>query len=99
VRSSRTAALLLAVTLPAAALRAGQTGPAPLSGSIYDATGGVLPGVDVTLEDVTQMKYQARTNASGRFTFSNVQPGRYVLGASLPGFRAMRQEFDSQCAP
>ena len=89
-----TAALLLGVTLPTAALRAGQSGPAPLSGSIYDATGGVLPGVDVTLEDVTQMKYQARTNASGQFTFSNVQPGRYVLEASLPGFRALRQEFD-----
>ena len=89
-----TAALLVAVTLPTAALRAGQSGPAPLSGSIYDASGGVLPGVDVTLEDVTQMKYQARTNASGQFTFSNVQPGRYVLEASLPGFRAMRQEFD-----
>jgi TonB family protein len=89
-----TAALLLAVTLPTAALRAGQGGPAPLSGSIYDATGAVLPGVAVTLEDVTQMKYQARTDATGRFTFANVQPGRYVLDASLAGFRAMRQEFD-----
>ena len=94
-----TAALLLGVTLPTAALRAGQGGPAPLSGSIYDATGGVLPGVEVTLEDVTQMKYRARTNERGGFTFSNVQPGRYVLEASLPGFRAMRQEFDLGARP
>jgi TonB family protein len=94
-----TAALLLAVTLPTAALRAGQSGPAPLSGSIYDATGAVLPGVNVTLEDVTQMKYQARTDATGRFAFSNVQPGRYVLEASLAGFRAMRQELDLSARP
>ena len=90
------AAFLLAVTLPAAALRAGQSSPAPLSGSVYDSTGAVLPGVAVTLEDVTQMKFQAVTDASGHFGFSNVQPGRYVLSASIAGFRALRQEFDLQ---
>ena len=69
------------------------------SGSVYDATGAVLPGVAMTLEDATQRKFQAVTNAAGRFEFSNVQPGRYVLAASLPGFRALRQEFDLQSAP
>jgi TonB family protein len=94
-----TAALLLGVTLPTAALRAGQSGPALLSGSVYDASGGVMPGVELTLEDVTQRRVQSRTDATGRFTFSNVQPGRYVLEASLPGFRALRQEFDLATRP
>ena len=93
------AAFLLAVTLPAAAIRAAQNSPATLSGSVYDATGGVLPGVEITLEDITQMKVQAVTNAAGHFGFSNVQPGRYVLSAALPGFRALRQEFDLQARP
>ena len=92
------AALLLGVTLPTAALRAGQSGPALLSGSVYDASGAVLPGVELTLEDVTQRRVQSRTDASGRFTFSNVQPGRYVLEASLAGFRSLRQEFDLQAS-
>jgi TonB family protein len=54
----------------------------------------VLPGVAITLEDVTQMKLQAVTDAAGHFGFSNVQPGHYVLSAGIPGFRALRQEFD-----
>ena len=93
-----TAALLLAVTLPSAALRAVQAPPTSLSGEVYDASGGVLPGVELTLEDVTQMKFKAVTNATGRFAFANVQPGRYVLSASLMGFRALRQEFDLRTA-
>jgi TonB family protein len=89
-----TAILLLAVTLPTAAFRAGQAAPGALSGSVYDATGGVLPQVELTLEDAGQVKWQARTDAAGRFEFPRVAPGRYVLAASLAGFRALRQEFD-----
>jgi TonB family protein len=93
-----TAALLLAVTLPSAALRAVQAPPTSLSGAVYDVTGAVIPGVQLTLEDVTQMKVQAVTNASGRFAFANVQPGRYVLSAAIPGIRELRQEFDLRAA-
>jgi TonB family protein len=93
-----TAALLLAITLPSAALRAVQATPTSLSGAVYDTTGAVIPGVQVTLEAVTQMKFQAVSNASGRFSFANVQPGRYVLAASIAGFRELRQEFDLRAA-
>ena len=89
-----TAVLLLAVTLPIAALRAGQAAPASLTGTIYDATGGVLPGVELALEDANQFKWTVRSSASGHFEFTLVRPGRYVLAASLPGFKALRHEFD-----
>lgn len=92
------AALLLAVALPTAALRAGQTAPASLSGSVYDASGAVMPGVEVTLEDANHVKSSVMSEATGRFEFPGVQPGRYVLSASLAGFRALRQEFELRSA-
>jgi TonB family protein len=91
--------LFLAGTLATAGLRAAQTGPATLQGTVYDTTGAVMPGVTVTLEDATQMKYTSTTNATGRFAFANVQPGHYGLEASLPGFRTLRQAFDLSAHP
>ena len=91
-----TAALLLAVTLPIAAFRAAQSAPATLVGSVYDTSGAVLPGVALTLEDANQNKAQAVTDAAGRFYFQKVAPGRYVLAATLPGFRPLRHEFELQ---
>jgi TonB family protein len=85
---------LLIVTLPVAAVRARPAGPAPLSGTIYDVTGGVLPGVEVTLVDENQITYVVTTNATGRFEFPPVQPGKYVLDVTLAGFRTLRHEFE-----
>ena len=89
-----TAALLLAVTLPIAAFRAAQSGPATLSGSVYDTSGAVLPGVELTLEAAEQTKSTVTTDATGRFQFPGVAPGRYVIAASLAGFRPLRHEFE-----
>ena len=88
------AALLLAVTLPAAALRAGQGAPRILSGVLYDTSGAVLPGVKVELEDANQVKQSATTDSSGRFQFGAMAPGKYGLAAALPGFRALKQEIE-----
>ena len=91
-----TAVVLIAVTLPTAAVRARQSGPAPLSGSVYDTSGAVLPGVELTLEDANQIKSTATTDAAGHFQFPGVAPGRYVLAATLAGFRPLRHEFELQ---
>ena len=91
--------LLLLVTLPLASLRAGQAGPAPLVGTIYDASGGVLPGVTVSLVDATQASAAAVSNASGRFEFPSVNPGTYVMEVALPGFRTLRDEFELSDGP
>ena len=89
-----TAGLLLAVTLPIAAFHAPQAAPLPLAGSVYDTSGGVLPAVDLTVEDARQNTWQAVTDASGRFEFPPLEPGRYVLQASLPGFRPLRHDVE-----
>ena len=88
------AVLLVAVTLPIAALRGAQAVPAALTGSVYDATGAVIPGVELSLEDANQFKWTVTTDSSGRFEFAPVRPGKYVLAASLPGFKALRHEFE-----
>ncbi len=87
------AALLAVVTMTVAAVRGAQ-GPATLSGSVYDTTGAVLPGVELTLEGTNEAKWTATSNAAGRFDFPGVAAGRYVLSVSLRGFRALRQEFE-----
>src|SRR3954471_20847461 len=89
-----TIALLLAVTLPTAAFRAVQTRPGTLTGTVYDSTGGVMPGVALTLENGQEQKQQTETRADGRFDFPQIAPGKYTLSAALPGFRALRQEFE-----
>ena len=86
--------VLLLVALPIAALRARQAGPAPLSGTIYDVTGGVMPGVEVVLVDTNEIKQVVTSDASGHFEFPLVAPGEYVLEATLPGFRSLRHEFE-----
>jgi TonB family protein len=88
-----TALTMIALTLPVATFRAAQRAPQPLSGSVFDGSGAVVPDVPVTLRDARQLELQATTDAEGRFEFPAVGPGAYVLEASLPGFRALRQEF------
>jgi TonB family protein len=87
-----TGTALVAVTLPLAALRAAQEGPQPLTGVIYDPTGAVVPEVKVTLEDAKQVATSTATDSSGRFEFPLVSPGKYVLQATLPGFKQLRQD-------
>ena len=89
---------LVGLALPTAAFRAAQDGPLPLFGAVYDATGAVVPEAALTLEDERQNKWQATSDSTGRFEFAPVSAGRYVLGATLPGFRPLKQELDLRVA-
>jgi TonB family protein len=87
------AVLLIGLCLPVAAFRLDQTTPLPLSGAVYDSSGAVLPAVELTLID-GRNKWQATTDASGRFEFPQLGPGRYEIDASLPGFRRLHHVFE-----
>ncbi len=64
-----------------------------ISGTIKDASGGVVPGVTVTATSVqTQTPTVAVTDATGFFTFPNLRPGQYVLNAELEGFKKIVRE-------
>jgi TonB family protein len=89
-----TVLMLIAITLPIAAMRGAQT-PLPLTICVYDATGAVMPGVELALENAThKMTATAATDASGRYVFDPVPPGTYDLQAKLPGFKVLRQTFE-----
>ena len=64
---------------PACALRAGafaQTN-AQISGRVTDASGAVVPGVDVTLTNIdTGVDRSAVTNETGAYAFPSLNPGR-----------------------
>jgi TonB family protein len=92
-------AALIAVTIPIATFRAfEQVGPLPLTGQAFDVSGAVLPGVAITLEDVTGARRETVTDRSGRFEFDAVAAGNYFLATELPGFRSLRQQLTLRTA-
>ena len=75
--------LLLAAPAAHAQFERGQ-----VSGVVKDSTGGVMPGVTVTATNLqTQTLRSTVTDATGYYTFPNLQPGRYDVSAELQGFK------------
>jgi Carboxypeptidase regulatory-like domain len=66
-----------------------QTGAtSSLSGTVVDASGGVIPGASVNLKnDATGVEFNTVTDDSGIFLLPAVPPGTYTLTTTLPGFK------------
>src|SRR5689334_25449105 len=61
---------------------------AVLSGTVADASGALIPGVEVTAKNVNTGITDSRiTNETGNFVFPSLQPGTYTLSATLSGFQ------------
>ena len=72
---------------------------APPPAPIYEIDGSArsgktpLPGVTVTAANtLTGKKYAAATNSAGKFAFSGIARGRYVVRAEFMGFAGFTQE-------
>ncbi len=76
----------------AAASASKQTEPLPLTGYVFDSTGGVLPEVALTLDGEHSASWRTTADSSGRFEFPPISPGHFVLSASMRGFRPLRHE-------
>ena len=64
-----------------------QLAPASVSGTVRDASGGVLPGVELSLTDLEGgIRYSRFSDGAGTYRFPDLPPSRYQLVASLPGF-------------
>ncbi|MGH9347607.1 MAG: TonB-dependent receptor [Vicinamibacterales bacterium] len=64
-----------------------------IQGEVQDATGGVLPGVSVEVQNLeTNLALTRVTDGNGRFVFLQLPPGRYGVTFGLPGFATIVHE-------
>ena len=61
---------------------------ATVGGTVSDATGALIPGVEITARSVATGIVTTRiTNESGNYEFASLQPGTYTVSAALSGFQ------------
>jgi len=73
----------------------GLGGAGTVQGAVKDPTGGVMIAVGVDLGNpVTGFKRTATTDASGRFAFRNLAPGRYHLEVAAQGFETLTRDVE-----
>src|SRR5437867_11685711 len=61
---------------------------AVVGGTVSDASGALIPGVEVSARNVATGIVTTRiTNESGNYDFASLQPGSYTVSASLSGFQ------------
>jgi hypothetical protein len=59
-----------------------------MSGLLTDATGAVVQGARVTLQDEQKgYKFTAMSDSNGRYLFASIPPGLYTVSAEMPGFQ------------
>src|SRR6185437_4363199 len=67
-----------------------QTSTGSISGRVLDASGSAVAGADVrAVNTATTDQRTTKTNATGAFIFTNVDPGDYSLVVSATGFKQL----------
>ncbi len=81
---------LIVAALIAAPIGASAQQPGQIFGKVMDATGGVLPGVTVTLSSPVLLQPQvAVTSATGTYQFPGLAVGVYTVRFELTGFKTV----------
>ena len=80
---------LVALLLPATVFA-----QASLTGTVRDASGGVLPGVTVEAASpaLIEKVRTATTDGTGQYRIIDLAPGTYSMTFSLPGFNTVKRE-------
>ncbi len=79
--------LCLGLSLFIGATANAQTATGEFLGTVKDRTGGVLPGVLLTIRhQTTGQERQVETNGNGNYTASALPVGEYTIKAELPNF-------------
>ena len=70
-----------------------QLNTADIVGSVTDASGGVVPGVTVTITNTaTQVSQDVVSDRTGNYVVNLLPPGRYSVRFELQGFKAVVRE-------
>ena len=84
----KAAPLLLTCVLSAAAAHA-QLTTSDILGTVTDPSGAILPGATVTLTNLgTNETRIGKTDSSGEYTFTLLQPGQYSVRVESSGFKS-----------
>src|SRR5689334_4607904 len=85
----RVSALAVALVIVLAAAAGAQTTTGRISGTVADASGGVLPGVSVTVvNDATALARTTTTDGQGAYVFVDLPVGTYTVKTELAGFKS-----------
>jgi TonB family protein len=77
----------LCLLLPLSAVRMSAQNAGSFSGTVYDASGSVVPNATVILSDSKNKSIEMSSSVSdGTFSFKSLSPGDYALKAIKPGF-------------
>lgn len=83
-------ALLMLLAIPRGNAQIAGTGS--IQGVVTDNSGAEIQNASVTATDTaTQVKHQAKTNASGLYSFPNLPIGTYTVGVTATGFESYSQ--------
>ena len=92
----RLLSVLAAAGLAFATVASAQTTTGRITGTVADASGGVLPGVTVTVtQSGTGLSRTTTTDTRGGFVFVDLPVGSYAVKVELSGFKtAVRSGYD-----
>src|SRR5205085_6490933 len=66
-----------------------------ITGTVSDPSGAVVPNAKVTVTNVqTNASRSAQSNASGIYSFTNLQPGSYEIAVEGQGFAPFKRRVD-----
>jgi hypothetical protein len=66
---------------------------ASVGGRVSDASGALIPGVEITARNINTGIFTTRvSNETGTYEFPSLQPGVYLVSAALNGFQTARYE-------
>jgi beta-lactamase regulating signal transducer with metallopeptidase domain len=81
------------LTTPAPAVTPASAAPGAqtvIAGQVMDQSGGVIPGATLTLTNrATNVSLSVYSNASGRFSFTDLPQAEYTLVTKLSGFKSV----------